>query len=265
MKSLVRLSATLGLVGSVVLGALPGLETLRALALPEQQVLEKLGAVPVFTITDPQGSPLVASVNEGQKKTAVAGVFISQQDAQTFIERLKKQNPQLASTVKVVPVSLGDVYKLDQANASKPDGLDFAFVPVQQQVDSAKAILSQSGKPVQNFDGVPLFVARGGKDKGYLTLQRDNKPIIPFFFSKEELQSMLDRFKQQQPALASTVEIQVVNLEGVIETLRTSNNQQLNSIVLVPPKASVDFVRSRGPAPANSQQQRPQQRPQQRR
>jgi len=77
-----------------------------------------------------------------------------------------------------------------------------------------------------------------------LTVKQADKQVIPFFFNKEELQSMLDRFKKQQPDLASTVEIQVVNLEGVIETMQSRNDTQLNQIMLVPPKASIDFVRS---------------------
>lgn len=45
----------------------------------------------------------------------------------------------------------------------------------------------------------------------------------------------MDRFKQQDPKVASTLEIQVLNLEGVIEVLRTKNDPQLDQIVLVPP------------------------------
>lgn len=243
MKSFVRWSATLSLVGSAVLGS-SLIGNLRALALPQDQVLQKLQPVPVFTITDPQGAPLVASVNEGNKKGNVAGVFISQKDAQAFIEKLKKDNPDLAKNVRVVPVSLGDVYKLEESNKNKPDSLDFAYVPVQQQVQSAVALLRQSDPKVQQFNGVPLFVARAGKEKGYLTIQQGNQQLIPFFFDKEQLQGMVDRFKQQQPNQAGSIEIQAVSLEGVIETLKTSNNQQLNNIMLVPSRESIEFLRA---------------------
>lgn len=68
---------------------------------------------------------------------------------------------------------------------------------------------------------------------------------------------MLERFKKQKPDLASTVEIQVVNLEGVLQALQTRNDQALNQIVLVPPRESLEFVRSLEPA-APAQNQRPQ-------
>jgi len=254
MKSLIRWGTTLGLVGSTLLGA-SFTGNMRALALPENEVVQKLQSVPVFAITDAQGSPLVASVKTQQNtNAAVAGVFMSQRDAQGFIDKLKRENPNLGKTVQVVPVSLADVYKLQQANQNKPNALNFDFVPTQQQVTSAMTLLRQTGQQVNQFNGVPLFVAKGGKDKGYLTLQQGNQQMIPFFFDKEQLQGMVDRFKQQKPELASTIEIQVVNLQGVIQTLRSSNNTQLNSVVLVPSQESINFLRSL--PPANNQQRR---------
>lgn len=258
MKSMNRWGATLGIAGSAIIGS-SLIGTMQALALPQDQIVKKLGAVPVFTITDSKGAPLVASVPKNQnqgaasnrqnQQTSVAGVFINQKDAQAFVEQLKTKNPELAKTVRVVPVSLGEVYKLDQANQNKPNSLDVAYVPSQNQVNAAMNLLRQSGqKNVNQFNGTPLFVARAGKEKGYLTVKQANQEIIPFFFNKEELQSMLERFKKQQPKLASSIEIQVVNLEGVLQTLKTRNDQELNQIMLVPPQESIQFVRSLQPA-----------------
>jgi nickel transport protein len=255
MKSLVRWSATLGLVGTALLGSF-GLENLKALALPEQQVMEKLQPVPVFTVTDPQGAPLVATIPNGQNKAqAVAGVFISQKDAQAFVQRLQKEKPELAKNVQVVPVSLAQIYKLRQENQNKPEGLNFAFIPVQQQLQAAQAIAGQAGQQGQSFQGTPLFVARGGRENGYLTVQENGKSVIPFFFEKEQLQAMVDRFKQQKPDLASTVKVEAVPLEGVIYTLQTSNNQELSNVVIVPSQEAISFLRS---LPAASGQNAPQ-------
>lgn len=273
MKSMVRWGATLGLAGSAIIGS-SFIGSMGALALPQEQIVQKLGPVPVFTITDQKGAPLVASVpneqNNGQNQQpkSIAGVFINQQDAQAFVEQLKTKNPELAQSVKVVPVSLGEVYKLDQANQNKPNSLDFTYVPSKQQVDAALALLKQTGQNQNQFNGTPLFVAKAGKEqKGYLTITRAEQQVIPFFFNKEELQTMLDSFKQKQPDLASTVEIQVVNLEGVLQTLQKSNDQQLNQIMLVPPQESIEFVRSIQPAqnqnqPAATPSENPQPTPQ---
>ncbi len=258
MKSMFNWGAKLGIVGSAIVGsAIVG--TLSAIALPQDQIVQKLGPVPVFTITDAKGAPLVASNNDNKKEGGVAGVFINQRDAVEFVNQLKTKNPQLAKSVRVVPVSLGEVYKLDQASGNKPNALDFAYVPAKQQVDSAMALLKQAGQDEKQFQGTPLFVAKAGKEKGYLTIKQADQQVIPFFFNKEELQTMLERFKKQQPDLASTVEIQVVNLEGIIETMQSRNDTQLNQIMLVPPKESVEFVRKLQPAagkPTRPAQQR---------
>lgn len=239
MKSLVRWSATLGLVGTTLLGSFFG-GNLRALALTEQQVMEKLQTVPVFTVTDGEGSPLVASIpNQNNQNEAVAGVFISQGDAEAFVERLKREKPELGNQVRVVPVSLAEVYQLDQQSQNQPNGLDFAYIPVQRQVQSAQQLLGQG----QEFRGVPLFVAKGGQQGGYLTIQQEGQQVIPFFFDKEQLQNLVNRFKEQQPNLASSVQIQVVPLEGIINTLQTQDNPQLEQILLIPSQESLQFLR----------------------
>lgn len=248
MKSLVRWSAAVGLVGSTLVGAMS------VLALTPEQIAQKLRPIPVFTIANNQGAPLVASPPSGQKGTPVAGVFISRKDAQAFLEALKSKNPNLAKEVKVVPVSLAEVYQLNQASQGKPDQLSFEYVPTKQQLDSAVALLKQGGdQKVQQFNGTPLFVAQAGKDKGFLTIQQGNQSVIPMFFNKEDLQVLLERFKQQEPSLANSVGIQVFPLEGVVEAMKKQNDPQLDKVVLIPSRESIEFVRSLAPAQAKPQ------------
>ncbi|MBW4539701.1 MAG: hypothetical protein KME43_11245 [Myxacorys chilensis ATA2-1-KO14] len=253
MKSLVRWGTTVTLVGSTLVGSLVA-GGFRALALTPEQVAQKLRPVPVFTIANGQGAPLVATPPKGQQG-AVAGVFISQRDAQAFLQALQSKNPSLAKEVKVVPVSLAEVYQLNQANQGKKDKLDFAYVPTKQQVESALALLKQSGQKVNQFNGTPLFVARAGKEKGFLTIQQGDRSVIPMFFNKEDLSPLLENFKKQQPNVASTVDIQVFPLEGVMEALKKENDPQLDKVVLIPSKESLEFVRSQQPAKGAAPQQ----------
>lgn len=233
MKLLVGLTAGLGVFGAFFLNAD------KAIALPEEQVLEKLDPVPVFTIADEQGAPLVAS---GDDEAKVAGVFISQADANEFVNQLKDKNPELADKVKVVPVSLGEVYKLAEAAQTQENALNFAYVPQEEAVNSAKIIGEQNQQPYQG--GVPLFVAKGGEDKGYLTIERDSQQVIPFFFDKGQLEEMVAKFKEQKPDIAADVDIEVVPLEGIIETLETSEDKMLEKIVLVPTEESIQFLQN---------------------
>ena len=242
MKSLIRLGLVLGIVTSTLFG--PSVKDMSALALSEEEVLQKLTPVPVFTITDQNGSPLVASIKrEGSDgNSSVAGVFISKSDADAFVEKLKVDNPDLAATVKVVPVSLGEVYEMSQSGQTGNQKLKFAYVPIKRQVESAKALLQQEGQNANQFNGVPLFLAKGGPDNGYLTIQRGEKQVIPMFFNKEDLQGMLDRAKTQQPDTFSSVKIEVVNLEAVIDALSKDDDPFLEKIIFIPPRESLEFV-----------------------
>ncbi|NEQ72520.1 MAG: hypothetical protein F6K23_05190 [Okeania sp. SIO2C9] len=241
MKSLIRLSVVLGIVTSTLIGA--SVKDMSALALSAEEVLQKLTPVPVFTITDQNGSPLVASVKkEGNENSSVAGVFISKSDADAFVEKLKGENPDLAATVKVVPVSLGEVYEMSQSSQKNGQKLQFAYVPIKRQVESAKTLLEQNGQDVNQFNGVPLFIAKGGPDGGYLTIQRGEQQVIPMFFNKEDLQGMLERAKTQQPDVFSSVKIEVVNLEGVIKALEKDDDPFLEKIIFIPPRESLEFV-----------------------
>lgn len=235
MHSLIRWGTTLGLVGSTIMATLLG-SILDAVALPTEEVAKILQGIPVFTIADPQGAPLVAVSDNKQK---VTGVFISQKEAQNFFNELKKQKPDVAAKVSVQPVSLGEVYKLIVANEKKPDALIFSYVPTPQEVASAKQVAGQ-----EYTGGVPLFVARGGKEKGYLTIEQNKEQVIPFFFEKKQITDMVERFKKDKPDLASTVSIDVVPLENMIATLQSSNDAMLKQIRIVPTDEALQFMRS---------------------
>ncbi|MDX2216925.1 MAG: Tic22 family protein [Oculatellaceae cyanobacterium bins.114] len=255
MKSFVRWSTALSLVGGVLFGSL-FVGGMRSLALTTEQVAERLRPVPVFTLTDAEGAPLVAT-QQGQEGTPVAGVFISMQDAENFLNNLRQSNPDVARNVQVTPVSLAEVYQL--AIADNAEALEFAFIPIQQQVQVAVEVLRQNGENVQEFEGVPLFIARsGGQENGYLTIQQGEQQVIPIFFTRDDLQAMLEQVRQRQPELTTNTSIQVVNLEGLINTLQNSENQELNRILLVPPRESIEFIQSlprEGEAAPPAQQQ----------
>jgi nickel transport protein len=245
MKKLLRWGAMLGLLTSTVVGT-SWLGNLPAIALPEEEIIKKLVPIPVFTITNAEGSPLLASLTDDNNNSAsVAGVFISKQDADNFVQQLLNQDNPNLNDVQVTPVSLAEVYQMEQESQSNPDQpVVFDYVPIQSEVQSALQVLQNNGEPTENFNGVPLFLATGGADNGYLTIQQGGSQIIPLFFQKEQLEMMLGRLGEQQPDLAASVEIQVVNLQGVINLLRNSDDEQLNQIVLVPPRESIDYIRS---------------------
>ena len=95
MKSLVRWGTTMGLIASPLLTSWLGKVT-KVLALPEADIVKLLQSVPVFTITTEEGGPLVATVENNQKVTQV---FMSLKDADGFLDKLRKLQPDVGYKV----------------------------------------------------------------------------------------------------------------------------------------------------------------------
>jgi len=254
MKSLMGWRKQIGLVSTAVLSSL-FIGNLNVEALTEQQIMEKLGTVPVFTITNEQGALVTLSVTqEDNQRVPVAGAFMSMEDAQAFIEqRINKDNPGL--TAQVAVVSIADIYQLDQNNQNNPEGVDFVFVPVQQQVESAMNLLRQRGQQVEQFPDVPLFYATAGENPSYLTTQQNGQPIVPLFFDKAQLQQqVVDRYKEANPEIAPTVKIQVLSLGRLIELWKTQDDPALNQFVLWPSPESLDLLQRLSSSRQNTRQ-----------
>ncbi len=236
-KSLVNKIRNGSIVAATVLSCWLAQGT-KLLALPQAEIIAKLKPIPVFTVADSQGAPLVAT---NEKTGKVAGVFISKEDANQFVQKLKQENPELGKQVQVVPVSLGEIYEISQENAKQEDGVNFAYVPTKTQVEGAQKISTDYK------GGVPLFVARAGADQGYLTIKQNETEVIPFFFEKDQVNKLIDSFKKAQPDLASSVTIEVVPLEGMLAAMQQGEDEMLKKIVLWPSQESLEFLRSNAP------------------
>ncbi|MDB9450120.1 Tic22 family protein [Dolichospermum circinale] len=246
MKLLVRWSLTLGLAGSVMFAGILGINNLQAFALPEEQVIKILQKVPVFTLTYPKGEFVVFSGKNQSKTISQIGFFISKKDAKFFLEDQIKKNPQLASTIQIRDFPLAYYYKLAVENSKKKDsGVIFTLFPTEQQVDSAKSILTSSGKPVQQFNGIPLFLAKVSK-KGYLTIPipQEKERFVPIFFEKEQAVALLEEFKKAVPKEAANTEIEVTKLSSVIDTLTNSKDPTMSKFLLYPSRESIEFLNS---------------------
>ncbi|MBW4522530.1 MAG: hypothetical protein KME16_22995 [Scytolyngbya sp. HA4215-MV1] len=287
MKALTRWSAILSFAigGALAVPVLNG--NLSASALTEEQVVQKLRTVPVFTIAVQQNNQQVplpltyevkkppANQNTSTPATTekVPGIrfFYSQTDAQAFLADLKKKNPSLPNTAKIMPVPLSRVYQQIQETRKKKISLIIDLEPSKQQVEAAAALLRQQGQQVdQTKIGTPLFLALGGKDKVPMRIKQDNQEVIPLFFNKQELQSVVDQIKKDKPAEAGTIEIvPFLSLETIIYGWTNASDAEFDKqvpffkelaplLVLVPSQDALDYARSvlpqQAPAPAGQQQ-----------
>lgn len=262
MKSLRRSGAVLSLLGSLLLGPALSPFVPSAYALPEAEVLKRMEGVPLFTVTNQEGLPILATVPNPQdkaKNVQVATFFVSQQDANNLLTNLKSSKPDLGKIAKVVPVSLRQAYEVVKKNKDNQDNLVFQFLPGQQQIDSAMNVLKQNGQQVKEFRGIPLFYAVGGKDKGLLTIEQGQEKLIPFYFNQQDLQGMMDQLKKQDPNLSSTAKMQVTTLDQVVDSLLKESGPGINEITLVPSREALDYViKQQG----GTQGQKPQAQPQ---
>ncbi len=224
-------------LGSTLLAATP------IQALPESQIVDKLQGIPVFALTDSDNFLLTASLSNEAGRPAKGGAFFSQSDAKTFLQKLQKENPNLAKQVTVRPISLSEVYKA-QMNLDPAKRVDILYVPNQNQVKAALNIAQKSEPSLKQFSGVPLFVAKNSKKGTYLTITgKDRKSVVTLFFDRDQLQPLIDRAKQQQPS--STIEVQVLTLETVLDGMRSKNDPLYESLVFGPSREGLEVLRSR--------------------
>jgi hypothetical protein len=196
------------------------------------QIEVLLKAVPVFSLTDAGGQPIVSTVPDAKK--GVTAIFISPGTAAAALAQIKTKNAELATKLKINPVSLWDIYKLAISDSS-PFLIQFVADPA--EVDAAKPLIKE-GRTVR----VPLFVAKNKKDNGLLTINQKGMEAIPMFLSKKDLDTVLRKFAK--PELLNEIATDVVDLEQLLGNLTKIKDPSIAKTTLVPPTESLDFLKA---------------------
>jgi hypothetical protein len=258
IKSLLKLATIVSIVGTIVVAPIANL---RAEALTEAQAFERLSGIPVFTITDEKGNPLLGSVpkqNNGADAQQVLLFFLNPNDAQSMLGQIKSTNPALGGKAQVIVRNMSEAIQVIKKNNDKK--IAFQIVPSKDSIDSARNILSSQGKPVDKLPNLPVFFAIGGKDKdqGLLTVEQNGKQLVPFFFDQKDLQGLIDRAKQQQPGTATDTKIQVTSLLQVIDSMITKDNKpnpEAEKFMFVPSRTALEIALKQQPKNSQSSQQ----------
>ena len=262
MKRLIHWGLIASLAG--VMGLAPALlEQQPVLAIPESDVLKRLEKIPLFVVSTPQRalvSEPIPNPKDQSKILKLTRFFLGKEDAQAYLGQYKaalaKTNqPQLielSNTWQVLPISYRYAIETVKQNKEKKDELIFQFLPTQQQVTAALAIVNQ-GKPetqkVKEFKGIPLFYVVDSKDSKLVTFEQEISQgqntrriqSIPFFFNKQDLDAMLSRLQQQSPPPSPT-KIEVTSLGIVLNSMIQTNEPVVQQMQLVPSISEFRFA-----------------------
>jgi Tic22-like family len=239
-KSLTGLTAILGMSVPLAIAI-----SQPARALPEAQIIEKLRAVPIFTITmtkTPNGSRDFVWESDGTSPKArlYTRGFIGLKDAQAFLKVFQKQQPAAGKSAQVSPIPLSAIYKMQLDAKQKSKNMGFLFVPTEPQLKNALTILKEPFKNNINYP-VPLFVVTVKDKKQNIAIQRND--LTQMFFDKQEAQEWLKIAKEKNPKLAAKAEITVESLQNMLESLYKINHPRQQQIVFVPSRENAEIVR----------------------
>jgi len=228
----------LPLLAALVSGSLLGgglVMPLPAEALGEEAIVDKLEQVPVFIILNSDGQPLTAAAEVNNQEIKVPVVFIDGEAAEEFLTRARQEDP----SAQVALVDLGTLYQETVLNSNEQ--VPLLYLPIGDELDAALQLES-------NFQGVPLFIARQGAEGPYLTITQDGEAALPMFFSRNDLQTLLNRYRETNAEAAREVVIQVLSLEWLLATMASSNDPaldaQLDQVRLFPSTEVLNFIRS---------------------
>ncbi|WP_298614687.1 Tic22 family protein [uncultured Thermosynechococcus sp.] len=279
MKRLAHLGVLAGLVSSLWLAPALSRHDI-ATALPEEQVLRILSNVPIFMITNDKGEPLTVEIpnpKDRNKKIQVFTFFVNQQDAQTALNGIKTQQPEVGRVARVSAAALSGAVKIALESQKNPAiGVD--IVPSKPQLEAAVNLLKQSGDLVERdgkiltkdgqpfMGGTPLFFLADSKTGNPIAIEaqmRENgqtrtQRFIPFYFDKAQLQREVDQARQQRPELAKDTGIRVVMLDNLVTTMLSTNDPVAGQIQLVQTPEAIQFAlqqsggnNAQRPSPAN--------------
>jgi hypothetical protein len=236
MQGIFRRLASTGLTGLAIAGcALMAPDP--ALALSEQEILEKLESIPVFLIVNGDGQSLTASVGETEaEQVQVPLVFINSTEAENFLAAAVEEDAPIAEGAQLAVLPLNQVYSQASSQLDSPDSL--VYVPSTQSVQEASQIAQQE------FQGVPLYAAVNLEEGQYL-LTSDN--TLPMFFSLADLQSQVSALIDTNPAIEEVIGVEVTTFEGILSNMAANDpdiDEFLELVQFVPSSQTLQYLDS---------------------
>lgn len=230
IKYFVRQGLILGIVSSTILLSWSKFIP-TALALSQEQILQKLSTITVFTIGDNKGNMITFALENNKN---VSPLYLSQQDAQNLLQELKQKNQN--NSYQLLPVTLSEMYQIAKNKGQNAPVLQ--LFPQKRQVDAAVSL-------VGNFQGVPLFYATYTQDnqENFLIAKSGEIAVIPLYVDRESLENRLNQIRQQDANFAAMIKIRVMPLAQLIGLLETQDNDAVQKMRLIPTQESLEFLK----------------------
>ncbi|MGB3691233.1 MAG: Tic22 family protein [Spirulinaceae cyanobacterium] len=245
MEFLTNKSTALSLISGVFLSSIFAFNQ-QALAISEEEIVEKLRVVVVFAIVNEQGSPLVTLVDNTSREKPV---FVSQNDAQSFInQRQALGKSELVERLQVRAVSLADIYQLTKEDTQKSNSSVFSVTPSLAAASAAERTAAEAVTKSGKFQGVPLFFVSIKRwddlQITYLERKEQDTSVIPLFFEKKAAEEMVAEFRREHPDLTLQLEIGVTSLDLILNRFETEDSETVRKMILEPTEESLEFLRS---------------------
>lgn len=235
MHRIFRRLASTGLVGMAIAGSALMVAD-PALALSEQQILEKLERVPVFLIVNGDGQSLTASVAAEDEEVDVPIVFLNSTEAENFLQRAETEGSQIADGAQIAILPLRDVYAEASTQLESPSSL--VYIPSASSVQQASQIAEQE------IQGVPLYAAVDLEREQYLLTGDDT---LPMFFSLADLQSQVSALIEANPDIEDAIGVEVTTLETILGSMAADDpevDQVLELVQFVPSSQTLQYLQS---------------------
>lgn len=238
MKSILRRMATLALASGALLSA-SAVGWQGAWALSEDEIVEKLAAIPVFVIVDDEGRSLTANVTtEADTEVSVPVVFLHGFDAETFLSSAQAEEAAFAEGAQIALLSLGSLY--EEASDQLDTSASLVYVATPQEVAAASSIAQLEEN--ETFRGVPLFAAVNLENGQYLLYADDTLPV---FFSLADLQAQVGPYVEANPELQETIGVEVLTLEGLLQGMESDDpdlDQLLELVQFIPSSTTINYL-----------------------
>jgi hypothetical protein len=243
---------TLRLIALGVLGSFVIAPHSMVMAMTKQKVLQKLSAVPVFSIVskDTQQPLVVTATDKSTKKSSnIINFFLNPDEAKKFMERVQSENKEAAAKSEVRVSSLALAYAAFQEQ-QKDKKVEISVLPDTESLKQAGEILKKNKQDPSKFAGIPLFFPAQKKEGKVAPLSVQvpgekgaSQSVTPMYLSFGLVSQQLEDAKKKSPEIKDAY-IEMTTLGQLVGILDKNDDALSQSIQIIPSAESIKVVSS---------------------